>query len=500
MAIPASRIVNVQPRVITAGSTDLEFNGLLLSDNDTIPTNALVLTFSSARTVGEYFGTDSIEYAASEVYFAGYNNKFSAPRNFLIARQINEAVAGWLRGGAYGGTLASLQAITDGGLVIQIDGVNVSIADVNFSTATSFSTAATILQTALDAESTGVTVTYSSLFRAFTITSATTGEDSIVEFGESPTTGTDLSVLLNLNEVSGATISYGSDAMTAATQMSSIVEKTQNWVTFTTVDEPSVEEALLYASWASSNYGYLYVPYTTEATAVNQTSDADMNSLIIQNQYDHTSTVYGTLQYAIFIMGAVASISWLRTNGTITLAFKNQTGLAAFVVKEADAAVLDTKRYNYFGNFATRNADFVFLYQGILASSDYGFIDPYINSIWLNNRLQVSLLDGLTSTGRVPYNERGYNTIRSWMMTPINEALNNGAIEPGIVLSETQKSILFNEAGLDITDELETQGYYIQILDPGAPTRAARDTPIVNLWYTYGGAVHRIEVASTAVL
>ena len=38
MAIPASHIVNVIPRVITGGSPDLELNGLLLTDKaDMIP-------------------------------------------------------------------------------------------------------------------------------------------------------------------------------------------------------------------------------------------------------------------------------------------------------------------------------------------------------------------------------------------------------------------------------------------------------------------------------
>ena len=86
------------------------------------------------------------------------------------------------------------------------------------------------------------------------------------------------------------------------------------------------------------------------------------------------------------------------------------------------------------------------------------------------------------------------------MMDPVAAALNNGAIEPGVVLSELQKSELANEVGHDISEELETHGFYIQILDPGAVTRAERGSPIISIWYTYGGAVQRLDVASTAVL
>lgn len=292
----------------------------------------------------------------------------------------------------------------------------------------------------------------------------------------------------------------GMDAMTETAQMTAILDKTQNWVSFTTAWETDVMEALAWASWASRNYGWLYVGYSTSPVMTSPDSSVDMASAVKEALYDHTAIVYGSLDYAAFIMGVVASVAWQRVNGTITAAFKRQAGLTPWVADELTAVTLEAKNCNYFGNFATRNAEFVFLYPGILSASDYGYIDPYVNSIWLNNRLQVSLMDGITNIGRVPYNVRGYTMIKAWMMDPVNEARLNAAIEPGIVLSERQRSEVMNEAGLDISQELWTQGYYIQVLDPGASVRARRESPIVSLWYTYGGAVQRIEVASTAIL
>jgi hypothetical protein len=213
-----------------------------------------------------------------------------------------------------------------------------------------------------------------------------------------------------------------------------------------------------------------------------------------------TAAAYGPIDIAAFIMGIVASIAWLRTDGTVTAAFKRQSGIAPWVVDEQSASILEAKGYNYIGNFAARNSEFVFLYPGSLVNSDYGYIDSYVNSIWFNERLQVALMDGITSSGRAPYSDKGYNMIAAWMADPINEARNNGAIEAGIVLSERQKSEVTNEAGLDISNALWTQGNYVQVLDPGAPARARRGSPIVNIWYTYGGAIHKIDVASTAIL
>lgn len=498
MAIPASHIVEVLPRVITGGSPDLELNGLLLSDNPIISASTLVLSFPSARAVGDYFGTTSVEFGAADVYFTSYNNKFTAPKAFLVARRIAEAVPAWLRGGRVLATLNQLKAITDGGLTISIDNTAHNATGINLSTATSYSDIAALIRAAIPEGDD--TVTYSSLTGAYTITSGTTGATSEVSYASAPAEGTDLSALLNLTESRGAVLSAGMDAMTPVEQMTAITAKTQNWVSFTTAWEVDVEEALEWAAWASANYGWLYVPYSTSPLMPSPDTEADMASALVNAQYDHTAVVYGSLEYAAFIMGVVASIAWQRINGTITAAFKRQAGLTPWVVDETSATILEGKRCNYFGNFATRNAEFIFLYPGILSFSDYGFIDPYVNSIWLSNRLQVALLDGLTTAGRVPYNVRGYTMIKAWMMDPVNEAKTNASIEAGIVLSERQRTEVMNEAGLDISSELWTQGYYIQVLDPGADVRAQRGSPVISLWYTYGGAVQRIEVASTAIL
>ena len=106
----------------------------------------------------------------------------------------------------------------------------------------------------------------------------------------------------------------------------------------------------------------------------------------------------------------------------------------------------------------------------------------------------------MTLSGRVPYNERGYTLIRAWLQDPINRAVNNGAIDPGVTLSESQKAQVYNETGKDLTTELWTKGYAILVEDAGAAVRVGRNSPNVSVYYTYGGSVHRVEVASTALV
>ena len=150
--------------------------------------------------------------------------------------------------------------------------------------------------------------------------------------------------------------------------------------------------------------------------------------------------------------------------------------------------------------WATRNDDFVQLYEGAMIGGQFGFIDAYVGNLWLRNALQVAIMNGLNQTGRVPYTEAGYTTIRAWCTDPINRALRNGVIDPGVELSEAQRAQLMNEIGIDVSSQIYTDGYYLLIEDPGAQVRVNRESPTLGLWYTYGGSVHRVELPVTAVL
>lgn len=495
MAIPASHIVRINPRVMPPGSDDFQTNGLLISLSGRLPRGAVV-PFSSTRTVREYFGEGSPEAVAAEVYFNAYENKFLTPRTWYATRAEPAPSGGWIRGAKFGGRLADLKAVTSGSLTLELGGAVVTASGIDLSGAESYSAAAVLIGAALAAASTGASADYDSLSGAFTIRAPGTGETSAAGYAaDSP-----LAELLGLTERSGATLSQGGPALTVGETFDSVRTVTENWVTVSTAWEVEDAELEEYAAWASANYGFIYVAWTTDRSCLNPTVSSDPASLLKDGGYDNTCITFGTLRHASFIQGIAAAVPWERANGTVTFAFKSQAGLEATVTREADADALEAKNCNYYGNFATRNAEFRLNYPGVLSASDYGYLDPLLNSVWLNSRLQRVLFDGLKSSARVPYNEEGYTRIRAWIAGVADTALNNGTIEPGVTLSATQKSELESEANRDISKELFSYGYVLQVLDPGQEARKRRQSPIINFWYCYGGAVHRLEMASTAIL
>ncbi len=495
MAIPASYIVAINPRLITAGGNDLEFNGLLLTKNALIPLAAPVLQFANADTVGDYFGLESDEYKVASIYFLGYNNSFSKPRHLMIARRVDEAVGAYLRGAQYTGDLAGLKLYTAGTLNIEINGADVAISGVDLSSATSYSDVATTIQTALQAESAGVTVTYSSLTGAFQINGAGTGSEQTITYAS----GT-LADALNLTQDAGAVLSQGSDALTTTENMALIKEKTQNWVSFTTLYEATQDEHLGLSAWASSQgIEYLYVGWTAEAALLVQGSTTTIADKIKEAEYGATTLVYDNVNVAAFLLGSIASVNWERYQGTINYAFKKVDGVAATVTNQTDADLLLAKGVSFMGNFATRNDDFTFFYNAKMFG-DYSYVDAFVNTVWFKNVMQVSIMNGLTQAGRVPYNERGYTLIRAWLQDPINRAKNNGTIDAGVSMSESQKAQVYNETGKDLSNELFTEGYAVLVEDAGAAVRVGRQSPNISVYYTYGGSINRVEVASTAIL
>ena len=155
VSIPASAIVQVLPNVLTAGGSGLDLVGLILTSSARLPVNT-VMTFSNVADVSAYFGPLSKEATLAGNYFAGFDGSTIKPAALRFFRFSETAVAPFLRGGPLGLSLEQLQAL-NGTLTISVSGTAKTSSAINFSTATSFSNAATLIQSAFT--SPGFTVT-----------------------------------------------------------------------------------------------------------------------------------------------------------------------------------------------------------------------------------------------------------------------------------------------------------------------------------------------------
>jgi hypothetical protein len=347
------------------------------------------------------------------------------------------------------------------------------------------------------------TVSFNTLLQAFEVLSPTTGSTSAVGFA----TGT-LSAGVKFTSATGAVLSPGAAPTTPQAWLNQAASQTLNFATIATTFQPDITTQVAFAAAVntSSPAGaerFMYVGETTDVTLgagpapssfPGQTAAFNGRAAVYS---DPAKDAYGKL--AAFGCGATASINWAAKGGRITFAFRRNSLLVPSVVDETFSDNLDLNNTNYYGAFATANQIFQQFQEGQI-SGDWDWMDEYVNQIYLNSQFQVALMNFMQDINAVSYTDPGYALIRSAMLAPINEAVNNGTIVSGVRLSPAQQAALAQAAGTpDIVPALFSQGWYLQILDPGAQARGNRTSPNMTFWYTDGGAVQKLNLASIDV-
>jgi hypothetical protein len=401
-------------------------------------------------------------------------------------------------------TVMTVTAVASGALhvgdVITGTGVDAGLHIISFGTGTggtgtyNVSTTTGFTSTAIDV-ATGAQVTFDPQREAFVVSSATTGANSSVGFASGS-----IAPYLNLTLATGAVRSAGAVAATPAALMNGIVAITQNFATFMTVVEQVLSIKLALAAWVTAqNDRYLFVVPDSDPTVLAANASASFG--VLTAAYDGVAPVYdnsGQSLIGAFVCGAAASIDFSEVAGRITFAYKGQPGLAAQITSATQAQNLISNGYNFYGAYATANQGFVMLQPGQMSGS-WKWIDAYVNEIFLNSQLQLALLELLTNAKSIPYNPAGYNLIRAGCLGSIKQALSFGAIQPGVDLSPAQVAAVNTAAGVAIDQTLQNSGWYLQVLDPGAVVRGQRGSPACTFFYTDGGAIHKINLASVDI-
>ena len=492
--IPFSQVVQVVPSVLSANGVAVDLNGLVLTQNALAPYGT-TLQFADAAAVQSYFGASSDEATVADIYFNGYNGGTQLPGNLLMTRYPETAIAGWLRGGSLANvTLGQLQAFT-GTLAITVAGVVKTSGTINLSGATSFSNAASIIQAAFTTP--GFTVSYSSTSSSFIFTTTTTGATQTMSYAAAGTLATDLA----LTQATGATLSQGADVGVPAEFMANILTQNQNWATFMTVWEASMSEKEAFAQWSNSAAPrWLYVCQDSDINVLTADSTVTFGNYLQVNQLVGTCPIYGDKTHAAFVCGFAASLNFNRLNGRATLCFKSQSGLVPSVTNSTAYTAVLSNGYNCYGAFGSNNpANNANWFTPGSVSGSWLWADTYLNQIWLNANLQLSMVNLLTQVGAVPYNSQGNGLIYSAALDPINAAKNFGAIRAGINVSAAQAAEIQYATGVNAAPTIASQGFYLQILPATAQTRAARQSPPITLYYQDGEAVQQITMASIAI-
>ena len=562
-SIPASAIVNVFPNVIAAGGSGLDLVGLFLSSAGRVPA-ATAEEFGSAAAVASYFGNLSAEARLANIYFEGFAGSAIKPAKMLFANYNFAAAPAYLRGASVTSlTIAQLQALS-GTLGLTINGRLVTSGAIDLSAATSFSDAAAIIAagladndvaftgeiasdeltvaasvgtlvvgqtvtgvgvapgTVITALGTGTggdgtytvspaqTAASGSMFAgptlvsfdatsgAFVITGGTPGVTGNITFADDDA----LATALRLTATTGATVSQGAAAATPGGAMAALSAFTQDFVTFATAFQPSIDDKVAFAAWADGqNNRFLYLMGESNPAAGSVSDGATAGGLIRALDYAATAFLYDPVDpaaLAAFTAGTIASVDFNVTDGRTNLAFRRSSRLTPGVTDQLVADQLSANGYNFYGAYATAADRFLFLYPGQVRGP-YLWIDSFINQVWLSNNFQLSLMSLLTNVRSIPYNAAGYAIIEEALAGPIEAGLDFGAIRAGVPLSADQATAINTEAGLSVASTITERGWYLQVRPASPVVRAERGSPPVTFWYADGQSVQKISLTSTQV-
>lgn len=489
MSIPASRIVLINPSAIGTGGNPLAMNTMLIVGG---PQRTIgVQQFGSADEVGDQYGLTSPEYLFAQKYFIGYDGATSLPDALFTVENPSAPLPAILRGASVRTmTLAQLKAI-NGDLVVSVDGVAKTVP-LNFTAVTSFSEAAAMLT-----DVTTFVGDYNEQLQAFEINTIATGATHTLSFGSGV-----VGLALKLDQASGAQVDNGRAVATAAELMAYVLNRTQNFGVLTHVSAQTRPVKESFAAWTTlQNSRFAYVALDTDGSALVANNDASFGAWLEETNQNGTTPYYGTIEQVAALCGGIAAIDFSRTNGRRNIMFMKQAGIAASITNEADYTALMSNGYTFYGSFATANDEFTFNVNGKV-SGQFEWLDNYINQIYLNAQFQLSLVTMLVSYGFIPYNATGLAIHQSAIADPIKEMLNFGGIVPLVdpnALSDQQKSIINTQAGIDIIPNLLSKGWATVIRIPTAQVRGNRGSFPFTFWYTDGGSVQSVTMASINV-
>lgn len=171
--LSVSNLVNVTVNLTTPGALGLSFGTLCIAgDSNVISGLERIRSYANLDGVGIDFGLDTPEYQAAELYFS----QSPTPESLMIGRWLSAAASAINDGGILSPTnqvLSNWTSISNGGLVILIDGVTKTLTGLDFTAATNLNGVASVITTALGGAGTCL---WNGSF--FAITSSTTGAGS----------------------------------------------------------------------------------------------------------------------------------------------------------------------------------------------------------------------------------------------------------------------------------------------------------------------------------
>lgn len=402
---------------------------LTLGDSDVVGATEMPLAFSSLESVAGTFGTSSPEYLEAAAYFG----QTPRPQTMMIGRWVRVDAPAQLKCGVLNATeqlMTAWTSITTGSFKIIINGgPGVDITGLTFAAQTNLNGVASIINAAMVTASVPASCSWDGTRFVFTGTAVGAGET--IGYLTNAATGTPIAAQLKGTSTTASVPIPGVDAEAPIDAALRAANQSAQWfgLTFAATVQPTDDQSIAVAGLIEGlDLERMYGVTITTTNVLDPLSTTDLAYRLKALLYKRTFTQYSAnVHAAASFFGRAFSVNFNANRSTITMMYKQEPGIVAEFLTEAQAQTLKAKNCNVFVNYVN---DTAIIQYGVVASGAY--FDEIHGLSWFKDALQNAEYNLLyQSKTKIPQTDPGQNQLIATAAAACDEAVNNGLVAPG---------------------------------------------------------------------
>ena len=453
------------------------------------PNNQLILTTASTGTASELAYAVTASPAAGTDISALLKLTQSTATSLVQGTATNVKHPAELTSGEI--TLADLYNVTDGAMTLVMNGATVNLYGLNFATYGSSLTLNEVAQILTAAIGSNGLVEVSG--QSIVISTNQKGEGVTIGYAYSASSITDLSSILALTQSTAASRidGYTPGGLVSEVALIQTAARCAGRSVFAwTLDRQyrDTQDQKDFADWAEAQDQAYFSACTNSVQAYNTADTTNIGFYAHNKGYIKTSVmyhnnpqVYPDVSYAALAL----SVNYALENSTLTMKFKQLTGIETVPLTETQLSSLKARRINTYVSMGNSSS---VVREGV-QSADSWFTDSHVNLSNYKEELQVEVFNVFMRNKKVKYTSAGQDLLVSAAAKINNRYIRNGTF------ADREEETTDNETGYTTLPACTITP--APIYSATTSERANRVAPPIAIVAYEAGAFHSVAIDVT---
>ena len=388
-------------------------------------------------------------------------------------------------------TLADLYNVTDGAMTLDMNGATVNLYGLNFATYGSSLTLNEVVQILTAAIGSNGLVETSG--QSIVISTSQQGADVTIGYASSASSITDLSAILALTQSTAASRidGYTPGGLVSEVALIQTAARCAGRSVFAwTLDRQyrDTQDQKDFADWAEAQDQAYFSACTNSVQAYNTADTTNIGFYAYNKGYIKTSVmyhnnpqVYPDVSYAALAL----SVNYALENSTLTMKFKQLTGIETVPLTETQLSSLKARRINTYVSMGNSSS---VVREGV-QSADSWFTDSHVNLSNYKEELQVEVFNVFMRNKKVKYTSAGQDLLVSAAAKINNRYIRNGTF------ADREEETTDNETGYTTLPACTITP--APIYSATTSERANRVAPPIAIVAYEAGAFHSVAIDVT---